>query len=293
MRIVFVLDDKRPYLVLLKAAARSLARLYPDITPDAVYAGDKDFILDGIREAGINLLRYRPRLTADRLPEDVVPKMGCLLKLELALVPELADEDYVLYCDTDVYFHQPFDDLLAMEPPYLAMARESTAPFYHDHEQLSYRHKDRDYTVKMPFPIWTYSSGVALFNLARLRRRDLVHHLLAFAEANLDKIGNLDQSLLNYFFGKRITKVPRLYNSPPYLPGARQEGRIIHFHGAKPWHYGAKAFKDMQINHYGHFCRLWLETLDAEDRAWLTTFRKGNKTITEPDLDRDLARNGL
>ena len=50
------------------------------------------------------------------------------------------------------------------------MAREYTTPFYHEHSKLTYELDGRTYTVPMPFPIWTFSSGVTLFNLARLRR---------------------------------------------------------------------------------------------------------------------------
>ena len=84
----------------------------------------------------------------------------------------------------DVLFRRPLDALFnGPLPPYMGMARENTAPFYHEYESLAYEFRQQRYTVPMPFPIWTFSSGVVLFNLARLRRHDLIGHFLAFSRS--------------------------------------------------------------------------------------------------------------
>lgn len=268
MKIVFCIDDNPRYLMLVRVAVRSLRRLYGDDVPVlCVYGGKDESVMQGVRDEGIALSCYSPVLNRDVVPAQFHRAIGAFLKLELALVPELSGEDVVLYCDSDVYFHARFDDLLDIRPPYMAMAREDTAPFFHNVGQMEYRYRGRRYVVPMPFPIWTYSSGVVLFNLARLRRLDYIRNFLAYCEQNLHHIGNLDQSLLNYFFGKRITKLPPSCNCPPYRQEARREGRIIHFHGPKPWDIRPALWKDLRINHYAWFRERWYDLLSPEEAA--------------------------
>lgn len=259
MKIAFCIDDNPRYLVLLQGAVRSLRRVYGDLVDVVcVYAGNKPDVLQSVPKEGVTLLRYSPVLDTATVPANYHYAIGAFLKLELALVPELAAEDYILYCDVDVYFHQRFDALLRERPAYIAMAREQTAPFFHTYEMLDYSYRGKRYNVPMPFPIWTFSSGVAVFNLNRLRRHDYIHNFLAFCSENIEKIENLDQSLLNYFFGKRITKLPQHFNCPPYMQQSRQDGRIIHFHGPKPWDSKkTERWGELMIHHYGWFRQQW------------------------------------
>ncbi len=271
MKVVFCLDDKPQYLMLLKGAVRSLRRVHgPDAPCLCVYGGKDESIAEAVQAENIPFAWYKtPLLNYESMPQRTHRVMGAFLKLELSLVPELAAEDYVLYCDTDVYFHQPITELLAMTPAYMAMAKEETAPFHHDYEQFTYTYKDREYTVPLPFPIWTHNSGVVLFNLERLRRHDFIHNFLAFCRQTADRIGNFDQSMLNYFFGKLITRFDQVYNCPPYMFKSREEGRIIHFHGPKPWDTRRKMWQDLRINHYWHFRDLWLELMTGAEKEEL------------------------
>lgn len=267
MKVVFCIDDNPRYLLMLRVAVRSLRLLHPDIACVCVYAGDDAGVMDAVRDEGVLLARHRPVLDVSTIPAAFHRCIGCFLKLELALVPELAAESHVLYCDSDVLFRRPLDDLFALRPPYMGMAREDTAPFFHDHAELDYMWRGRRYVVPLPFPIWTYSSGVVLFNLDRLRRHDHVRNFLAFCAGNVQRIGNLDQSLLNYFFGKRITKLEPRWNCPPYRQAALAEGHIIHFHGPKPWDTGQTLWRDLRINHYGVLREEWLGWLTSDERA--------------------------
>ena len=274
MKVVFCLDDKPQYLTLLKGAVRSLRRVHgPDVPCLCVYGGKDEGIAEAVQAENIPFAWYKTSLlNYESMPQRTHRVMGAFLKLELSLVPELAAEDYVLYCDTDVYFHRPITELLEMKPDYMAMAKEETAPFHHDHEELTYTYKDHEYTVPLPFPIWTYNSGVVLFNLERLRRHDYIHNFLTFCRQTADKIGNFDQSMLNYFFGKRIDRFEQVYNCPPYMFRSKEEGCIIHFHGPKPWDTQRKLWQDLRINHYWYFRDLWLALMtDAEKeeiQAW-------------------------
>ncbi len=125
----------------------------------------------------------------------------------------------------------------------------------------SYAWRENDYVVPMPFPIWTYSSGVVNFNLARLRRFDYIHNFLAFCEQNVQYIGNLDQSLLNYFFGKRISRLEDKWNRPPYHEDAIETAHIVHFHGPKPWHVLGPKWQDLRMNCFEPLRHAWAQYL--------------------------------
>ncbi len=266
--IAFCLDDKPAYLLLLKVAVRSLRRLYERDAPEVVcvYAGNDEGIIRGVEAEGITLARYTPVINPAELPPSCRHAVGCFLKLELALVPELAGCQSVLYCDTDVLFKKRPDPLLSLMPKYMAMAKEDTLPFTHPHDRLSYVWRGHDYTVPVPFPIWTFNSGVVVFNLDRLRRHEYIHNFLAFCVQNVQYIGNLDQSLLNYFFGRRITRLHGRWNCPPYRRHSMQEGSIIHFQGPKPWDVRRKCFADLRVNDFEK-ARAWWKTWLTSDEA--------------------------
>ncbi|WP_165065408.1 glycosyltransferase [Desulfovibrio sp. ZJ200] len=268
MKVVFCIDDNPRYLMLLKVAVRSLRAVQGAATPClCVYAGNSPEVLAALAGENIPLARYCPRLSPAVLPPQAQANIGCFLKLELALVPELAGDATALYCDADVLFYRALDALADLTPPYMGMAREYTAPFYHERERLAYDFRGKTYTVPLPFPIWTFSSGVVLFNLERLRRHDLIEHFLAFSVQNVHCIGNLDQSLLNYFFGKRITRLEDRWNRPPYQADALDTAHIVHFHGPKPWDLTSAWGRELRINHFEALRRVWLGYLRPEERA--------------------------
>ena len=278
MKVAFCLDDKPQYLLLLKGAVRSLRAVHgPDAPCLAVYGGDNPEVIAAIEAENITLARHKPVLNRENMAPCNHRVMGAFLKLELSLLPELADDDYVLYCDTDVYFNRPLDALEAVRPPYLAMAREQTALFYPDHESFTYTHRGREYTVPLPFPIWTYNSGVVVFNLKRLRERDYIYNFLDFCQQVSDRIGNFDQSMINYFFGKQVTKLDPLYNCPPYMPESKEQGYIVHFHGPKPWEINKPMWKDLRIGHFDYFRERWLELMHPDELALVRELEAATK----------------
>ena len=73
------------------------------------------------------LARHKPVLNRENMAPCTHRVMGAFLKLELSLLPELANDEFVLYCDTDVFFNRPIDGLKEIKPSYMGMAREQTA----------------------------------------------------------------------------------------------------------------------------------------------------------------------
>ena len=131
MKVVFCIDDNLQYLCLLQVAVRSLRRVMgQDIPCLCVYAGDNSYILQALEAENIPVSRYKPVLTHQCIPQYFHRCIGCFLKLELALVPELAGDDFVLYCDVDVLFMRSIEFLLEQRPTYMAMFRATSAPFF-------------------------------------------------------------------------------------------------------------------------------------------------------------------
>lgn len=274
MTVVFCLDDNPCYLMMLRVAVRSLRALHGDVRVVVVYAGSDAALMDAVRAEGAELARHTPTLSPQVIPKDFHRCIGAFLKLELALLPELAHEPKVLYCDCDVMFIRPVTALWDMEPRYMAMAREATAPFWHECQSMDYTFRGNHYVVPMPFPIWTFSSGVVLFNLERLRSHGYIQNFLAFCAQNVHRIGNLDQSLLNYFFGKRITRLDPCWNRPPYQADALSSGHIVHFHGPKPWETERPLWADLRINDFEPARRRWFDFLTPDEQALTGSWKR-------------------
>ncbi len=273
MTVVFCIDDNPHYLMLFKVAVRSLLALHPNARIVCVYAGSDEALMKDVRQEGAVLARYQPTLTPVIIPPQFHNCIGAFLKLELALIPELADCPKIIYCDSDVMFIRSMDELWQQEPVYMSMAREATSLFYHECERMDYTWRGNTYIAPMPFPIYTFSSGVVLFNLNKLRRHDYIHNFLAFCAQNVHRIGNLDQSLLNYFFGKHIHKLDPCWNRPPYHQDALDTGHVIHFHGPKPWNVKAPAsFEYLRIGQFWAARDIWRDWLTAEERSLVDTW---------------------
>ena len=69
MKTVFRIDDNPGYLLLLKAAVRSLRAIHGEDAPLlCVCGGDDPHILAEVAAERIPLARYRPRLNKETLP---------------------------------------------------------------------------------------------------------------------------------------------------------------------------------------------------------------------------------
>lgn len=277
MTVVFCIDDNPRYVALLLVAIRSLKALHPHVRCVCVYSGSNPQTIDTVRTEGAELALYQnPVLNRSVIPPAYHYAIGAYLKLELALVPELANESRVLYCDTDVLFLRDLAPLWDMNIQYVGMAREASAPFFPEVQEVDYEWRGRRYTVPLPFPIWTFSSGVALFNLAKLRAHDHIHNFLSFCAQTTARIGNLDQSLLNYFFGRRITKLDPCWNRPPYHADCLATAHVVHFHGPKPWDR-SRRWRDLCINDYHAASDRWFSWLTPDEARLVNSWKAASQ----------------
>ena len=89
---LFCIDDNPRYLPLLRVAVRSLRKTQGADAPCLyVYAGDNPWLLDSLDSERIPCARYTPSLDKATIPQHFHRAISAFLKLELALLPELAD----------------------------------------------------------------------------------------------------------------------------------------------------------------------------------------------------------
>ena len=82
----------------------------------------------------------------------------------------------------------------------------------------------------------------------------------------MGRIGNLDQSLLNYFFGKRVTRLEDRWNCPPYQADCLDAGHTRAFHGPSlgcPQRLGRGSARQP----FEAMRRVWLGYLSEAERA--------------------------
>lgn len=159
------------------------------------------------------------------------------------LIPELIDEEKVLYLDSDIVVNGSIRELYDQEfGDCFVCAIED--PGFDRHRQL-----------KMDPRSTYFNSGMMLVNLAKWKKDGIQRKVIDFIENNQDAILFPDQCGLNAVIDGRWRKVPLKYNqqssifsegfekkfncfSHEELEEAKEHPVIIHYtSGSKPWHY--------------------------------------------------------
>jgi hypothetical protein len=207
------------------------AKRNTSLRPHCLYDGGDNRLVDWLAAQGVAITRTHVFFAAalDRpevlranagTPYDPVAARGFYLPLQL---PFEADDDYVLYTDTDVLFlKQP--SLLRYRPEVLAAAPEAG--------NLHADRPGRDFAEG-------FNSGVMVVNLPAWRRRR--DDLLATLEAGhfFTRPGTraiYDQWALNALFKGRWETLDDALNWRAFWIDNPQ-AEIVHFHGPKPRHY--------------------------------------------------------
>lgn len=158
------------------------------------------------------------------------------------LIPELIDEEKLLYLDSDIVVNGSIRELYEEElGDYYVCAIED--PGFDRHRQL-----------KMNPQSVYFNSGMMLINLAKWKRDGIQKRVIDFIENNQDVILFPDQCGLNAVIDGHWKKVPLKWNqqssifsrdfdkkfdcfSPAELREAREHPVVIHYtSGSKPWH---------------------------------------------------------
>jgi lipopolysaccharide biosynthesis glycosyltransferase len=159
------------------------------------------------------------------------------------LVPDLIDEEKLLYLDSDIIVNGSINELYDQDPgDYYVCAIED--PGFDRHDAL-----------RMDKSSAYFNSGMMLINLRKWKETGLQKQVIDFIEKNPDKIWFPDQCGLNSVINGRWKKVPLKFNqqssifsddfdkkfncfSKSELDEARKNPVIIHYTGgSKPWHF--------------------------------------------------------
>jgi lipopolysaccharide biosynthesis glycosyltransferase len=159
------------------------------------------------------------------------------------LIPDLIDEEKILYLDSDIIVNGSIKELYDQDPgDYYACAIEDAGFDRHDKLNMD---KSSAY----------FNSGMILINLRKWKETGLQKKVIDFIENNPDKIWFPDQCGLNSIINGRWKKIHLKYNQPSSifcddfenrfdcfsrseLVEARTNPVIIHYTGgSKPWHF--------------------------------------------------------
>lgn len=231
MKYFFALNEDSTsfadYSKMLKTAVYT-AQKFTRLEPHFLYDGGDNELTEWLTKRGVKIIKRRTFLYDDlrRIadarndPNLLNIGAGAFLRTE---IPRLAEElgfadRYVLYTDVDILFlTDPTAYLESSKPKFFAVAPESDVTDYQ-----------------------TMNTGIMLMNIKNLQRQD--RRFRKFMQANLEKIVDFawDQGAYKLFynsrwFGFRWDKLPPEYNWKPYW-GDYSNAKIVHFHGAKPFH---------------------------------------------------------
>ncbi len=161
------------------------------------------------------------------------------------LIPELIDEEKVLYLDVDIVVNGPIDTLYDMniDAEYIAAVEDIWS------DQV------RKKSLKMHPDARYFNSGVMLINVKKWRDDSLADQIREFLTSHHEMLGSPDQDALNAIINGRWKRLPLKYNqydkhtgkdkkafeasfSAKELSEAETSPVIIHYVGGrKPWHY--------------------------------------------------------
>eukprot|EP01025_Chloroclados_australasicus_P054071 TRINITY_DN6405_c0_g1_i1.p1 TRINITY_DN6405_c0_g1~~TRINITY_DN6405_c0_g1_i1.p1 ORF type:complete len:769 (-),score=34.50 TRINITY_DN6405_c0_g1_i1:335-2494(-) len=219
---------------MLIGAVRS-ALAHGSLKPYCMYTGNKNAsIYKWMSRQGVEIIVHRPSWIIklaesntksvnysqvhSHLYSNTEGIVGTFQRIDIPILPELMQYDFVLYTDTDVFFRGPvtLDSFPQPLPKAVGMGPE----------------------MRDAFP---YNAGIALWNLNSLRKThdQLVEFILTSSDALYwEGYGPVDQGALNKFYEEEIRnwKLPKIFNQKPYHL-YQEDAVIVHFHGPKPHHY--------------------------------------------------------
>ncbi|MBS1745632.1 MAG: glycosyltransferase family 8 protein [Bacteroidetes bacterium] len=157
---------------------------------------------------------------------------GCLL------IPELINEEKVLYLDTDLIIETDISDIFNESLQNFVIGAVPSTPI-----QYALEHNFFCNTLGIDPTLSTFNSGVLFINIERWRVVDISDGLRVLGEAYPQELLSADQALLNAYFAGNFFKLDEKYNVHwyPNQSPVENNGSIFHFVGSpKPWDYFGK-----------------------------------------------------
>ena len=240
--IVYIADEK--YLHLLPANLDQVSRygapgqlVYVVTTATAI---PKELSTLGDKYPSLHIV-FKQVAFEDYIPVFHPPKGTHVTKIALLkfFLPEILEEDCILYLDVDTLLCAPIDSLLTYYPRNpIAAVEEVGVNAYLRNDSNSY-----------------FNSGVIVMSLEKIRELGIYGQLNNLT-ANKD-FTYVDQDLFNTIFDGRVDFLPQKFNVficnsvSTHLGAFVQFPSIVHFVGRdKPWKYPRKS----------KYSKLWIES---------------------------------
>ena len=179
----------------------------------------------------------------DYLGELEIPQEAHVTKIALLkfFLPEILNEDLIVYLDIDTLICAPLNDLLAYNPGNLFGAVEEIGI------NAYLRGSTNSY----------FNSGVLVMSLKKIKALGLYKNLNQRIARHMSTPGNVDQDLFNQIYGGLVDFLPQKYNvficnhNSSSLGAFVNFPTIVHFVGQdKPWVYPKKS----------KYSKLWIES---------------------------------
>ena len=227
---VFTYNDwSEPYDYMLKGAVRS-ATAVGMLKRFCLFSGSKTSpIYKWLEENEVTLLVRPPKwknkflsmVSKDNVEHSHLYKnpemaVGTWQRIDIPILPELEQYEYILFTDADVYFRKPvtLESFPLPLPKTISMAAEMD-------------------------DIFPYNAGVMLMHLPELRAT--YDDFLEFIWSNTNGLyfpgyGPGDQGAYNQFYESTVvgSKLSQDFNAKPYA-GELETSFLVHFHGPKPY----------------------------------------------------------
>lgn len=150
------------------------------------------------------------------------------------LLPELVNEDRILYLDSDLAVEVDVLDIEKFDFDGKALAAVHGGVLVDELEHNFYINK-----LKLTPNSQSFNAGILLFDLQQWRQKNLKEECLKVARLYPSELLSCDQALLNAVFAGRFAKLPASFNCTwlPYLLRPKTADKmILHFVGSpKPW----------------------------------------------------------
>jgi lipopolysaccharide biosynthesis glycosyltransferase len=154
------------------------------------------------------------------------------------LIPDLINEDQVLYLDTDLVIETDVLDIFRHNTEHFAIAAVPTTAI-----QYALEHKFFCNTLNVDPSLKVFNAGVLLMNNKAWRTNNIKKELMRIADRYPQELLSADQALLSAFFAGSFLRLPPKYNVywyPDRQPAIVNDA-IYHFLGSpKPWDFLGK-----------------------------------------------------
>jgi lipopolysaccharide biosynthesis glycosyltransferase len=214
------------------------------------YSATLYFLLTGFSARDINRLRrtldgtgrtYTMKLL--EAPDTAVfrgfrPLHGNLTPYYRLLLPDIVDEDRLLYFDSDTQINIDVSPLFELD------MGSNAAGFVVDGIVSAMLESSFFLSLGKAPDGPAFNSGTMLFNILEWRRQDCLRRILAFCREHSEQLVTADQTALNAVFGGDCYRIDPRYNIKMYqVKGAEASSAngVLHFVGSpKPWDIGGR-----------------------------------------------------